>query len=54
MVNIAILGYGVVGSGVLEIIKKNGAAISKKTGKEVRVKRYWISGIFLIAQNGVL
>ncbi|NMB33251.1 MAG: homoserine dehydrogenase [Clostridium sp.] len=39
MVNIAILGYGVVGSGVLEIIKKNGAGISKKTGKEVRVKK---------------
>ena len=33
MINIAVLGYGVVGSGVVEIIKKNGNSIGKKSGK---------------------
>lgn len=32
MINVAILGYGVVGSGVYEIIKKNAKSITRKTG----------------------
>ena len=38
MVNVAILGYGVVGSGVYEVIRKNEKSIEKKTGgKAIRV-----------------
>jgi len=35
MVNVAIMGYGVVGSGVYEIIKKNEKSITKKTGGKI-------------------
>lgn len=39
MINVAILGYGVVGSGVYEIIRKNEKGITKKTGGQtIRVK----------------
>lgn len=38
MVNVAVLGYGTVGSGVVEIINKNNALISKRVGKEIQVK----------------
>lgn len=38
MVNIAVLGYGTVGSGVVEVIKKNHDIISKKAGKEIGIK----------------
>lgn len=38
MVNIAILGYGVVGSGVGEIIYKNGQHISERVANEVNLK----------------
>lgn len=33
MINVAILGYGTVGSGVFEVIKTNNEMISKKAGK---------------------
>lgn len=38
MVKIAILGYGTVGSGVYEILKKNPPAIAKKAGDTVDIK----------------
>lgn len=38
MVNIAVLGYGTVGSGVVEVINKNGKNINKRAGEEVAVK----------------
>lgn len=39
MVNVAILGFGTVGSGVYEILRKNSESISKKAGdKEIDVK----------------
>ena len=38
MINIAILGYGTVGSGVYEILKKNPAAIAKKAGDTLNIK----------------
>jgi len=38
MVNIAILGYGTVGSGVYEVVTKNAAGIKKKVGDDVKVK----------------
>ncbi len=38
MVNIAVLGYGTVGSGVVEVIKTNGALINQRVGDEIRIK----------------
>ncbi len=40
MVNVAILGYGVVGSGVAEVIKKNSESIRQRAGTDIKVK--WI------------
>ena len=34
MVNIAVLGYGTVGSGVVEVIDTNGAGINQRIGDE--------------------
>lgn len=39
MVNIAILGYGVVGSGVAEVCEMNADSIAKKVGDKVNVKK---------------
>ncbi|MCL2254539.1 MAG: homoserine dehydrogenase [Lachnospiraceae bacterium] len=38
MINIAILGYGIVGSGVACVIEKNKKEISKKAGDEIAIK----------------
>ena len=38
MVNIAVLGYGTVGSGVVEVINTNHDNINKRAGKEINVK----------------
>lgn len=38
MVNVAVLGYGTVGSGVVEVIGKNKDMVSKKSGQELNVK----------------
>ncbi len=39
MINIGVLGYGTVGSGVVEILEKNGENIKKRTGgKRINVK----------------
>ncbi len=38
MTNIAILGYGIVGSGVVEVITTNQATIDKKTGDNIYIK----------------
>ena len=32
MIQVAVLGYGTVGSGVVEVIEKNKAEINKKSG----------------------
>lgn len=39
MKNIAIIGFGVVGSGVYEIITENNAVLKKNTGEDISVKR---------------
>lgn len=39
MVNIAVLGYGVVGSGVVEVIKGNGMSIARRAGEDIAVKK---------------
>ncbi|MDE7206885.1 MAG: homoserine dehydrogenase [Lachnospiraceae bacterium] len=38
MVKIAILGYGTVGSGVFEVVRRNRNAITSKIGEEIEVK----------------
>ncbi|MBQ9984648.1 MAG: homoserine dehydrogenase [Lachnospiraceae bacterium] len=38
MVNIAVLGYGTVGSGVVEVIRTNQEIINKKAGQEINIK----------------
>ena len=39
MVNVAILGFGVVGSGAAEVLTANSAIIEKKVGTPIAVKR---------------
>ncbi len=38
MVNIAVLGYGTVGSGVVEVIDTNSESIGRKAGEEINIK----------------
>ena len=38
MANLAILGYGTVGSGVYEVVKTNQALINKRLGAELNIK----------------
>ena len=38
MVNIAVLGYGTVGSGVVEVIQTNQEIVNKRAGQEVNIK----------------
>ena len=38
MKNVAVMGYGTVGSGVVEVLKTNKDAIAKKVGEELNVK----------------
>ncbi|BFL45477.1 homoserine dehydrogenase [Lactonifactor longoviformis] len=38
MINIAVLGYGTVGSGVVEVIRTNHTSINKKAGEYINIK----------------
>ena len=38
MINIAVLGYGTVGSGVVEVIKTNQDIVNKKAGQAINIK----------------
>ena len=38
MIRIAVLGYGTVGSGVVEVLNTNGASIAKRAGDTIEVK----------------
>ena len=38
MIQIAVLGYGTVGSGVVEVINTNHESINKRVGQEVNIK----------------
>lgn len=38
MINVSVLGYGTVGSGVVEIIRENNALIAKRIGEDIRTK----------------
>lgn len=39
MINVAVIGYGVVGSGVAEVIRKNSLSIGQRAGEEIRVRK---------------
>ena len=39
MVNVAVLGFGVVGSGTVEVLDKNSGRIARNAGQEIKVKR---------------
>lgn len=43
---IAVMGYGTIGSGVVEALSMNQDSISKKVGQPVEVKYVLIFGIF--------
>lgn len=38
MISIAVLGYGTVGSGVVEVITKNHESINKRAGQDIKIK----------------
>lgn len=38
MINVSVLGYGTVGSGVVEVLKQNQKSIDGRVGEEIRVK----------------
>ena len=38
MINVAVLGYGTVGSGVVEVIEKNKDMVNKKSAQELEGK----------------
>lgn len=38
MINIAVLGYGTIGSGVVEVLNTNGESINKRAGDQINVK----------------
>ena len=38
MLNVSVLGYGTVGSGVVEVLTTNKESIAKKAGQEINVK----------------
>lgn len=38
MINVSILGYGTIGSGVFQILKENRQIIAERTGDEIKVK----------------
>ena len=39
MINVAVMGFGVVGSGTVEVLDKNSDRISRNSGQDIRVKR---------------
>ena len=46
MINIAVMGYGTVGSGVVEVIDTNGERIAQRIGDALNVNMCWTSEIF--------
>ena len=38
MVQIAVMGYGTVGSGVVEVLNTNQASINRRAGDEINIK----------------
>ena len=40
MVNIAVMGYGTVGSGVVEVINTNSDVINQRAANEINIKSF--------------
>ena len=38
MVNVAVLGYGTIGSGVVEVLQTNAKSFTQKSRREIAVK----------------
>ncbi|HKL99829.1 MAG TPA: homoserine dehydrogenase [Mobilitalea sp.] len=38
MINVAVLGYGTIGSGVVEVLNTNGESIDKRAGEKINIK----------------
>ena len=38
MIQVAVMGYGTVGGGVVEVIEKNKEEINKKSGEPINIK----------------
>lgn len=38
MINVAVLGHGTIGSGVVEVLQTNAAVIAKRVGEDIAVK----------------
>ena len=38
MINVAVLGYGTIGSGVVEVLNTNGDSINKRAGDQINIK----------------
>ena len=38
MINVAVLGYGTVGSGVVEVLTTNSDSIAKRAGDTINIK----------------
>lgn len=41
----AVMGYGTIGSGVVEVLNINHDSIAKRAGEAIEVKYVWIYGI---------
>ena len=39
MINVAVLGYGTIGAGVVKVLQTNANSIEKKAGERIQVKR---------------
>ena len=42
MINVAVLGYGTIGSGVVEVLQTNAAVVAKRVGEDIAVNIFWI------------
>ena len=51
MKKVSVLGYGTVGSGVVEILRENAELIEKRAGEKIQVK-YRISLSMILRKSG--
>ena len=51
MIQVAVMGYGTIGSGVVEVLETNKDKITEKTGKEIAVNIFWICVNFRVIRT---
>ncbi len=54
MAKIAIMGFGTVGSGVLEVCRRNAASIARRAGEPVEVKYILDAGFLRFPGRGAV